>query len=384
MGPTEGLTGLRVLHLIDSGGLYGAERMLLALVAEQLRQGLVPMILSAGEPGIDAKPLEAEARRLGLPVTVWRMRPGLNLREARRIAAWSREGGYRVLHAHGYKFNILLALLPRRVRGRDSVLVATLHGYVKPPFASWLWAYERLDRLALRRADAVVIVAEGIRQLLPRAIRGDARRCVHIPNGIEADLPEPRDLPSPIAAFVGRHRVNMVAVGRLSREKGLEDLVEAVAAHRDELEDVGFTLLGEGPLRAGLEARIAAQGLQDRFLLPGYLDQVAHVLGQFDALVLPSWTEGLPITVLEALRGGCPVIATTVGELPVLLRGCPSATLVPPHDPAQLASAIARYANTMPGSAAVAVSREHFLARYVASTMAERYRDLYAEILGTN
>jgi hypothetical protein len=133
------MKGLRVLHLIDSGGLYGAERMLLALVAEQIRQGLAPMILSAGDPGIDDKPLETEARRLGLPVTAWRMRPGLNLREAWRIATWARSGRYQVLHAHGYKFNILLALLPRRVRGRDSVFVTTLHGYVRAPFATWLW-----------------------------------------------------------------------------------------------------------------------------------------------------------------------------------------------------------------------------------------------------
>lgn len=382
MGATEGLTGLKVLHLIDSGGLYGAERMLLALVAEQIRQGLAPMILSAGDPGIDDKPLEVEARRLGLPVRVWRMRPGLNLRQARRIAAWARAEGYRVLHAHGFKFNVLLALLPQRVRGSDTVFVTTLHGYVKPPFASWLWVYERLDRLALRRADAVVIVAEGMRGLLPGAVRRGGRRCAFIPNGIETDLPEPRPLPPAIAAFVRRHRVNLVVVGRLSREKGLEDLVEAVARHRAELQDLGFTLLGEGPLRAGLEQRIAAEGLQDHFLLPGYLDGVAHVLGHFDALVLPSWTEGLPITVLEALRGGCPVIATRVGELPALLRDCPSAMLVSPRDPEQLAAAILRFALAPPGPEAVALSRERFLVHHAASTMADRYRDLYAEVVG--
>ena len=72
--------GMKVLHLIDSGGLYGAEKMLLSLVQEQVSQGLEPMILSAGEPGIDVKPIETEAKRKGLPLTPWRMSPGLNLK----------------------------------------------------------------------------------------------------------------------------------------------------------------------------------------------------------------------------------------------------------------------------------------------------------------
>jgi len=76
---------VKVLHLIDSGGLYGAEKMLLGLVSEQLKLGLYPLILSAGAPGIEEKALEAEARRLGLPLKLWRMKPGFNLKESLTI-----------------------------------------------------------------------------------------------------------------------------------------------------------------------------------------------------------------------------------------------------------------------------------------------------------
>ena len=95
--------GLKILHLIDSGGLYGAEKMLLSLVKEQVQQGLQPMILSAGELEIDEKPLEAEARRKGLPVTPWRMKPGLNLKESWKILVWAREHGYKLLHSQDRK-----------------------------------------------------------------------------------------------------------------------------------------------------------------------------------------------------------------------------------------------------------------------------------------
>ena len=76
---------MRVLHLIDSGGLYGAEKMLLTLVSEQMAAGLLPTVLSAGETGIQNKPIEVEARRLGIPVIPWRMNPGFNLKAARDI-----------------------------------------------------------------------------------------------------------------------------------------------------------------------------------------------------------------------------------------------------------------------------------------------------------
>jgi hypothetical protein len=108
--------GLKVLHLIDSGGLYGAEKMLLSLVQEQLKQGLDPMILSAGEPGTDEKPIEAEARNKGLPVTAWRMAPGLNLKESWKILKWAQDNKYQLLHSHGFKFNVLLGMYPAWIR----------------------------------------------------------------------------------------------------------------------------------------------------------------------------------------------------------------------------------------------------------------------------
>lgn len=103
---------MKILHLIDSGGLYGAERMLLTLVGEQVARGLSPLILSVGESAADDKPLEVEARRLGLPVKAWRMAPGFNLRESWSIIRWARREQYQLMHSHGYKFNVLMGIWP--------------------------------------------------------------------------------------------------------------------------------------------------------------------------------------------------------------------------------------------------------------------------------
>ena len=156
--------GMKVLHLIDSGGLYGAEKMLLSLVQEQVSQGLEPMILSAGEPGIDVKPIETEAKRKGLPLTPWRMSPGLNLKESWKILKWAQKNNYDLLHSHGFKFNVLLGMYPESLR--HIPMVVTLHGYVHAPRYSKMWLYESLDRFAIRRMRGVVLVGEAMKKEL--------------------------------------------------------------------------------------------------------------------------------------------------------------------------------------------------------------------------
>ena len=127
------MMGMKVLHLIDSGGLYGAENMLLDLAEEQQRKGLRPLIVSAGTPDITGKPIEAEARRRGLAVKQFRMRAGLNFRkgmEVRRCA--QREG-----------FHILRGLLPRV--SRQIPAITMLHGYAHASPFSILWFNHRPD-----------------------------------------------------------------------------------------------------------------------------------------------------------------------------------------------------------------------------------------------
>ncbi|MDX5429536.1 MAG: hypothetical protein LPK45_00665, partial [Bacteroidota bacterium] len=100
-------TLMKILHLIDSGGLYGAEKVLLNLAIEQKRQGMEPVMLSAGLPNIEDKAIEIEARKVGIEVVAWRMKAGLNIREGLRIIEWACSNGVKVLHSHGYKFNII-------------------------------------------------------------------------------------------------------------------------------------------------------------------------------------------------------------------------------------------------------------------------------------
>lgn len=319
---------LKVLHLIDSGGLYGAERMLLTLVEAQQSQGLDPMILSAGEPGIESKGIEKEADRLGLPIIAWRMKPGLNRSETRRICEWADQWGADIIHSHGYKFNILLGLFGRF--NKTVPVVTTLHGYVHAPRFTRMWAYELLDRLALWRMSAVVLVGEAMKRELPLILRQSSRIAV-IRNGLKVEdiLRKSKDsLPTEISEFVRDHEPVILGVGRLSPEKGFTNLVLSFREFKDKFPRAGLLIAGEGFLRDTLERDISNNKLEKDVLLPGYYPNIPALMARSKVLVISSTTEGLPITLLEAMALQLPIVSTCVGEIPRVLENGANGILV--------------------------------------------------------
>lgn len=372
---------LKVLHLIDSGGLYGAEKMLLALVEEQIKQGLEPMILSAGDPNINEKPLEAEARRLRLPITPWRMKPGLNFSEARKIIIWAKEQGYALMHSHGYKFDILAGLWPRRMR---LPLVTTLHGYVRATRFSKMWFYEVLDRLILPRLQAVVLVNESMKADLGHALQGSAR--VHvIPNGVDISGIEDRaeEEPSPeLARFVSDYSPLILGVGRLSREKAFERLIECFSAVRSQCPQAGLLLVGEGRLREELESQIEKHSLGASVMMPGFYDNVPSLMARANALVIPSRTEGLPITLLEAMTLNLPVIASGVGAIPEVLDQGEGGWVVDTPDPSKFGDAVMEcLKENNQRSQKVRKAKEKVHRAYSSGAMATAYSRVYEEMI---
>jgi glycosyltransferase involved in cell wall biosynthesis len=372
---------VKILHLIDSGGLYGAEKMLLSLVQEQLKQGLEPMILSAGEPGIDEKPIEAEARNKGLPITPWRMKPGLNLKESWKILKWAKGNGYDLLHSHGFKFNVLLGIYPEKFRRIP--MTATLHGYVHAPRFSKLWLYECLDRLAIRRMSGVVLVAEAMKKEFSESL--SAERTEVISNGL--NIPELEELSSapldgPLESFVDTHDPIILGVGRLSKEKGFDRLIEAFPTIKKKYPKAGLVIVGEGTLRKSFERLVQDLGVKESVLMPGYCNKVPALLARSRVVVMPSLTEGLPITLLEAMALKTPVIATAVGEIPKVLGNGSGGELLKDGNPETIVQAIGTYLSDTKGhSRQIVWACQTIRERYSSETMADRYLDFYNRAL---
>ncbi|WP_233562379.1 glycosyltransferase [Sorangium cellulosum] len=127
-------------------------------------------------------------------------------------------------------------------------------------------------------------------------------------------------------------------------QKGLRYLIEAAPEALRRAPEARFVVAGDGPLRAELQQRAQAAGLGDRMIFPGYRSDVPDLVSAFDAYVLPSLWEGLPLALLEALALGKPIVASRVGGVPEIVEHGVDGFLVPPKDPGALADHLARVA----------------------------------------
>lgn len=317
---------MKILHVIDSGGLYGAEMVLLTLAEEQKRLGHDVCIASIGDRDDGEKPIETEARARSIDVAVFRMAKGPNIYGALRIVRFARTNAFHILHSHGYKPDILLGILPRRIRKLP--LVCTVHGWTSAGALTRMRFYEWADALCLRRADAVCLVSDAMRSL--KQIAAIDRSKVHvIPNGItrlDTSVPPPDD---EITRFCSQG-FTVVSIGRLSREKGYDILLRAFASLNKNLPHTRLLIIGEGPERERLEALAHELNLDGKIMLPGYRNRAWRYLKACKVFVLSSLTEGLPITLLEAVQTGIPVIATRVGGIPSIISNKQTGILIPP------------------------------------------------------
>jgi glycosyltransferase involved in cell wall biosynthesis len=340
---------MKILHIIDSGGLYGAEMVLLNLVAEQIRQGLEPIIASIGEKAIEEKPLEAEAIKRGFRVEKFRMRPGPNYPGALKILKFAQKENVNILHSHGYKGNILFGLMPKRIRRIP--IVTTIHGYTSIGNGfSKMRVYESLDSKALRFMDAIVFVSNAMKSD-PRFRHLNQSKVHVIHNGIPIDShsapshlrtfapSDAADLDQRILSFCSQG-FTIGSIGRLSKEKGYKYLIEAFGILIKKGVDARLVIMGEGYDRAFLENLIKELGLSEKVLLPGYIDKASLYISHFNVFVISSLTEGLPITLLEAMSSKVPIVASAVGGIPCLLDESGGGLLVNPAKSDAIADAI--------------------------------------------
>jgi glycosyltransferase involved in cell wall biosynthesis len=326
-----------VLHLRQGTALYGADRAVLALSAST-PMPYQPIVGAIGRPGIPAA-LAEEARRRGLQAVSFDSTSRFDLRCARAVARLAREQGVRLLHAHDFKalFVAVIAGVLAKVP-----VVATFHGDTHGGLA--VRVYERLARILGNFTRGVAVVSRALERTLRRWVR--AAPVAFVPNGLPAAKPI-----SPSERIAARERLDVppdafciAMVGRLATEKGHRVLFDAVR---------------------GTDTTV--------------LDDARDVFAAADAVAMPSQTEGLPLTALEALAFGRCIVASAVGELPEVL-GDGSGLLVPAGDVPALAGAL-REARDPALRARV---EEKALARargYGAAAMAGAYASLYGRAL---
>jgi len=371
---------IAVAHVVDSGGIFGKEQVLLTLLRRQAVSGRVaPALLLFRGEGQAEPVLAARARALGVPIAYHARRRGFGVRDAIRLGREVRALGASVVHAHDYKADIPIALCPRRILPVPRV--ATIHGYEKGRSRLALRICEALDRLALRRFDRIVAVSAGVEADLTRAgLRPP--RVTRILNGFDAEafLAEAREaapapLPRDADPIVG-------AVGRLVPVKGYDILIRAFAGVVRQHPRALLAIVGDGEERAALEALASSLGISERVRLAGFQSPIAPWIARFDVFALPSRSEGLPVALLEACALARPAVASAAGGIPEVIRDGEDGLLVPPEDPVRLGARILELLDDPPLARRLGESARATLAgRFSVEAMGDAYARVYEEIL---
>jgi len=373
---------MKVLHIIDSGGLYGAEVMLLNLMSEQVALGLKPILVSIGDPAVAEKPLEAEAMQRGLRVELFRMRPGPNIPGALEVLRFARNERADLLHSHGYKGNILFGFLPRFVRRIP--VVSTLHGWTWSGGMTRMRIYEWLDSQSLTFVDRVITVSSSMKEH-PRLKNRRGLAIDVVPNGIPLNSHDSSkdadDLNQNIINFC-RQGFTIGAIGRLSPEKDFEALLRVASILTAQGVDIRLVLLGEGRLRAGLETAAKCLGIENKVLMPGYVADAKKYLSSFNLFAMPSLTEGLPMVLLEAMQAAVPIVATRVGGIPEALQEGRCGLLINPECDVELEHAVKDVMqNPAAAKERVAAARQRVDAVYSSRAMAVKYLEIYRSVI---
>ena len=366
---------IRVFHLIKGLGRGGAELLLLQALRcgdrARFQYGFGYFL-----PWKDAVVAELEAE--GGEVTCFHAGGNLAiLRSTRRVARHLEAWGADLLHCH----LPLAGVVGRRAGRRAGVgVVYTEHNTQE----RYRFLTRTLNALTWRRQDHVIAVSEGVAASIA-ARMGSAVPVTVVPNGIDVERfrpqPEEREaMRRRLGIEPGAPVVGTVAVFRV--QKALHDWLAAARLVLQRRPDARFLLVGDGPLRAELEAAASAEGLSGSVRFAGLQDDVRPFLAAMDAYLMTSIFEGLPVALLEAMAMERPVVVTPVGGIPEVVRPDENGVLVPAGSPERAAEAVLALLADPERAARLARSARRTIAEgFGARAMVRRVEAIYEEVL---
>lgn len=324
---------MKILHVISSGGMYGAEAVILNLsraLNERSHQSILGVFSNSSQPNLQ---LHERAIKEGIETHLIPCNGQVDRAVPSRIRELIREIGADVVHAHGYKADVYAYVAMKKTA---TPLVSTSHGWIDSDVTVRL--YGALDRFLLRSYAGIVAVSDEVKgRLLRSGVQAGRIRLIR--NGVDL-RPFEEARRSRVYQERDDHPLCVGLVGRLSYEKGVDLFLRAAARVVPEFPQTKFAVVGDGPEKATLEALIDQLNLRENVALPGRTDDVPFFYASIDVLVLSSRQEGLPIALLEGMASGLPIVASRIGFIPNIIRDGVTGVTVMPEDVKELAEAI--------------------------------------------
>jgi glycosyltransferase involved in cell wall biosynthesis len=386
---TEPIQVIRVIARLNMGG----PALHVAYLSAGLRARGYETQLVAGEVSRGEESMAFVAEAEGVPVTTLahlhrEISPARDLLATFRLARILRERRPHILHTHTAKAGAIgrLAVLLAG-RARPPVVVHTFHGHVLRGYFGRVraGAFRLVERLLARVADALIAVSPEVRDDLVALKVAPASKFTVIRLGIRLDerlsgrgaREETRR-----ALGIAGDRFAVGWIGRMTAVKRADDVLRAFALLRERGVDACLCMVGDGPDHDGAEQLAGELGIVRDCLFTGYQEDVGAFFSAFDVFVLPSANEGTPVTAIEALAGGCPVVATRVGGVPDVVRDGEDGFLVDPGAVGDLADRLARLAADPALRARMgAAGRERVVARYSVDRLIDDVDRLYRDLL---
>lgn len=331
---------IKILYVIDNIEFGGGERGFLQLIQglDQKKYLIRVACTLDGEFG-------RRLRDMGVLVEPVNMKRRFNPFAILKLAQIIRRGNFHIVHSQGARADFFSRIAIRLTH--HPYLISTVQmpveGFNVSPIKKWI--YTHFDRWTEPVVDRFIVVSDSLREALCQRHGIDPQKVIRIYNGVEVDLysidPARRKkvrrewgIPAEVPL--------VVSIGRLVWQKGFPTLIEAAGRVLQEMREVRFVIVGEGPLKGELESRIRALELGDRVFLAGFRSDIPEILSAADLFVLSSLREGLPMVMLEAMATGRSIVASDIEGIREQLRHGESGLLVPPGKAKPLAEAILR------------------------------------------
>lgn len=372
----------RILHFIESEGVYGAERVILNLSAQlNINAAYVPVVGCIVPRSDSPSALYDAAIQSGIEAVKIPIANSKLHRDLFTAAKYIKQLGIDLIHSHGYKpsvFGFVIKMLTR------IPVIATCHLWFEPskgPLKMRIMI--RLEKFFYRWFPKVIAVSEPIKSiLLASNLRADQVTLVR--NGV--DIPSMELHAEEVTALRSELQLHpddfcVVNSARLTRQKAQWVLIEAAAILKKQHQPVRFLVVGEGGLAHELTNQIQTLGVSEQVSLLGFRADVNKLLAISDAFVLPSIDEGMPMSLLEAAAASKPIISTLVGDIGKLITHEQTGLVIPLEDPAALAEAILTLKqDTALANQLAAAAHTRMKENYSSEAMCTLYTQIYDQL----
>ena len=388
--PEERTKVLRVIARLNMGG----PALHVAYLASGLREHGYDTTLVAGSLARGEDSMEFVADELGVKVERLRglrrdISPIRDVLAVLRLAQLIRRERPTILHTHTAKAGAV-GRLAALVSGdaRPPIVVHTFHGHVLRGYFGPLrtLGFRLLERWLARGTDALVAVSPEVRDDLVRLGVAPREKFTVVRLGIELEerlggASNGRDETRRVLG-IGPERFTVGWIGRMTGVKRTGDVLLAFKELRERGVDAVLCMVGDGPEREQVEQRAHDLGIMRDTLFLGYQENVAPFYSAFDAMILPSGNEGTPVSAMESLAAGRPVVATRVGGVPDVVRDGEDGFLVELGDVRELAGALARLADDPELRVRMGeAGRARVLPRYAVQRLVDDVDRLYRALL---